>query len=260
MYDTHLHTTFSPDAVTQTSEVISQSKAEGLGVIITDHFEFTTKPGIYTFDPEQYFEQLTPLRNDKFLIGVEIGLNLFCQEKIFDFVQKHPFDYVLGSIHHVDEVEVYQDSYFQGLSMKEAYTKYLSYVLRCLQTFPFINSLAHFDFISRYAPYPEKMLRYNEFADLLDEILRMLAQREAALEINLKCYEARFLNNYTRVYKRFKELGGRYVTVGSDAHCSADLGKNLKTGYELANYCALKPVYFKERCPEYVPIRKVWAS
>lgn len=260
MYDTHVHTTFSPDSVMKTSEILLRSNAEGFGVTITDHFEFTVEPGIYTFDSQKYFEQLTPFRSDKLLIGVEMGLNLFCQEEILNFVKDYPFDYLLGSIHSVEEVEVYEDNYFQGLRMKEAYSKYLAYVLNCLKAFPFINSLAHFDFITRYAPYTEKTMKYGEFADVLDEIFILLAQREAALEINLKGYQSKFLNNYTRVFKRFKELGGKYVTVGTDAHRITDLGRNLKTGYELAKYCSLRPVYFKNQSPEYISSRNSCAS
>lgn len=257
MYDTHVHTTFSPDSTLKTNEVLLESNKEGLGVTITDHFEFTVDPGKYTFDPHEYFELFTPLRSDKFLIGVELGLNLFCKEKIFAFIKDYPFDYLIGSIHQVDEIEVSRGNYFEGLTLKEAYTKYLSYILECLKVFSFINSLAHFDFISRYAPYTERTLRYADFADLFDEIFILLAKREAALEINLKSCRGNFYENYITVFRRFKELGGKYVTVGSDAHRLNNLGKNLNIGYELAQYCSLKPVYFKNQSPEFIDMRKI---
>lgn len=260
MYDTHVHTTFSIDSNIKTNELLFRSKAEGLSITITDHFDFTVTPGMLTFDPQKYFEHLAPLRSDKFLVGVEIGLNMACQEKILAFVKNHSFDYILGSIHNVGEEQIYNPNYFCGLTLKEAYHKYLSYLLACLQTFPFINSLAHYDFVSRYAPYPETSMKYSEYADLFDQIFILLAERDAALEINMKCYDAKSVKDYIEVYKRFRELGGKYVTIGSDAHRITDLARNLKTGFELATYCALKPVYFKEQTPNYIDLRNYCAS
>jgi histidinol-phosphatase (PHP family) len=131
MYDTHVHTTFSPDSNLKTSDILLKSEAEGLGIIITDHYEFTVDPGIYTFRPQKYFEEFIPLRSDKLLIGVELGLNLFCQEEIHAFIKDYPFDYLIGSVHQVDEIEVSEENYFKDLSLKEAYEKYLSYILKC---------------------------------------------------------------------------------------------------------------------------------
>ena len=55
------------------------------------------------------------------------------------------------------------------------------------------------------------------------------------------------VENLMVLYKRFQELGGRYVTLGSDAHYSEHVGRGLESALEIAHQCNLQPVYFKER-------------
>ena len=49
----------------------------------------------------------------------------------------------------------------------------------------------------------------------------------------------------------FNELGGKCITVGSDAHDPSAIGANFKTAGEIAQLCNLKVVYFKNRKKEY---------
>ena len=53
------------------------------------------------------------------------------------------------------------------------------------------------------------------------------------------------------MYKKFGELGGKYITIGSDAHNSYNTGSNFKSAVEIAGLCNLKVVYFKNRKKEY---------
>ena len=81
-------------------------------------------------------------------------------------------------------------------------------------------------------------------------MLSQLAQRDKALEINTR----RLVTPDAReallpVYHRFRELGGRLVTIGSDAHNAQDIGRGMDIALEMAAVCGLTPVYFKERKP-----------
>ncbi|ADY57378.1 histidinol phosphate phosphatase HisJ family [Syntrophobotulus glycolicus DSM 8271] len=251
MFDTHVHTRFSPDSNLKIGELIQKSKDEKLGIIITDHYEFGSGKDCFRFNEKDYFDTLLPLRHERLLTGVEIGLNTLQPENLLAFLQKHSFDYVLGSIHTIND-QALDQHFFSTHTKQEAYEKYLKHALFCLQAVPSINSFAHFDFISRYAPYPDPAMEYRQFSDLLDEIFKLLAERETALEINLRYSHPQYFSEYQKFYQRFKELGGKYVTIGSDAHSPGQIGRNLKTGYELAAYCSLSPVYFKERSPQFV--------
>jgi len=54
------------------------------------------------------------------------------------------------------------------------------------------------------------------------------------------------------IYKRYKELGGTYVTIGSDAHYAEYIGSNINKGFAIAETLDLTPIYFKDRKPEYM--------
>lgn len=258
MFDTHLHTSFSPDSNIDLKDLVIQNRGQGLGVIITDHYEFCFEADSFHFDEKEYFETLLPFRSEKFLTGVEIGLNTVYQEKMLSLVKNNNFDYVLGSIHTINN-EHLDRRFFSKYNKKEAYEKYLNHALQCLKDMPFINSFAHFDFISRYAPYPDPAMEYKQYYEILDEIFMFLAEKDIALEINLRHSNPQYFSQYKEIYQRFRELGGKYVTVGSDAHSTSEIGRNLQIGYELANHCSLTPVYFREGYPQFIDSKKCCA-
>ena len=47
--------------------------------------------------------------------------------------------------------------------------------------------------------------------------------------------------------KRFRDLGGELVTVGSDAHCTASLGGGLEEGIALAHKAGFSYVTMFQR-------------
>lgn len=253
LYDTHVHTIFSADASSTVEEVVEKSQREGFGVIITDHYEMGTgKKDEFRFDPNEYFEKLNPWRGKGLQIGVELDLIMEAKDQINSFIKEQDFDYILGAIHTVDMAEIFSESYFAGLSKTEAYRKYLIYILECLKVFPLINSLAHYDFISRYSPYEEGELYYRDFPDYFDEIFRLLAEGEKALELNIKGLSIGHLKRYEEILKRFRELGGKYVTIGCDAHRLQGIGVNLRSGYELVTHCSLLPVIYINQEPQII--------
>ena len=81
----------------------------------------------------------------------------------------------------------------------------------------------------------------------------MLANKGKALEINTKRLGSKeAVEIIMPIYKRFYEVGGRLVTVGSDAHRVEEIGRGLDTGLEIAERSKLKVVYFKEGKPHYI--------
>ena len=49
------------------------------------------------------------------------------------------------------------------------------------------------------------------------------------------------------LYKRYRELGGKYCTLGRDAHYKEHVGRRLQEALALAAQAELTPVYFKAR-------------
>ena len=87
--------------------------------------------------------------------------------------------------------------------------------------------LGHLTYISKSWSNPSKRpVPYGEYRELVDEILRTLADKGKGMEINTsgmdKCGDYLPPVEYLR---RFKELGGQIVTVGSDAHGASRVGQ-----------------------------------
>ena len=55
--------------------------------------------------------------------------------------------------------------------------------------------------------------------------------------------------------KLYKALGGEILTIGSDAHCTADIGRDISAGVEMAQAAGFKYLtYFKKHEPKFIKI------
>lgn len=254
MFDCHIHTNFSTDSTMKIEEAINISRDLGLGLIITDHMDYKYhQPGWFVFDPDEYFNKYEKYRNDRLLLGVEIGYRDDCIDKITDLNKNYPFDFVIGSIHVVDGEDIYYKDFYEGKSKQEAYGQYLKSILSLVKNHTIFDSLGHMDYISRYSTYEDRALYYRDFADLIDAILKELVHGEKAIEINTRTIDDKITaDNFIRILRRFKELGGQYITIGSDAHRPEDIGINFKIAEEITSLCGLKAVYYKGRKIQYL--------
>jgi histidinol-phosphatase (PHP family) len=241
---------FSTDSEMSIDEVLSKKAQLGLDVVLTEHMDIDF-PGsdYFGFEPSEYFQRYLPLRNDGLLLGVEVGLLTNAVEKNQEFVSSHPFDMVIGSIHAVHGFDIYYQEYYDSFpDKKSSFEAYLQTMIENVKAFDNFDVLGHIDYICRQAPYEDKELHYEEFPDYIDEILKTLIERRQVLELN-----TRRLGNpvaieaLTPLYRRYYELGGRYVTFGSDAHTPSAIGINFNNAMSFAQTLNLTPVYFKER-------------
>ena len=89
-----------------------------------------------------------------------------------------------------------------------------------------IDALGHLDYIVRYSPNKDSNYSVFDYIDLIDEILKFIISKDIKLEINTANLATGFPfpNPHTDIIKRYRELGGEYVTIGSDAHKACDIG------------------------------------
>ncbi len=249
IYDCHIHTKFSTDSTMNIEDAIEVAGEQGIGLIITDHMDYKhCVPNEFIFDPDEYFNEYGVYRNEKLLIGVEIGFKEEALKEIRNLVNNYPFDFILGAIHIVNGMDIYYKDYYMGKSKKQAYEEYLKAILLLVKHHDLFDSLAHIDYITRYSTYEDKNLYYTEFPDLIDSILKELSNADKAIEINTRCiHDKKTADNLIEILQRFKELGGKYITIGSDAHNPEDIGINFDRVKEIVHMCNLKPVYYKKR-------------
>ncbi len=256
LYDTHMHTRFSTDSRMTIDEATARGRELGLGIIVTEHLDLDyPEPKAFVFDVDEYLRAYAAYRSDRVLLGIEIGMRVDQTPGNAAVVGGHGFDFVIGSIHVIDRIDIYQEGFYLRRSKAEVYGQYLASMADCLGCYDFIDSLGHVDYIARYARYKDPELHYGEFAAALDAVLARLAQAEKALEINTRRLgDADAVAALLPIYHRFRQLGGKLVTIGSDAHRPGEIGKHFAVAVDMAAACGLKPVYYKERKPEYVKV------
>jgi histidinol-phosphatase (PHP family) len=68
------------------------------------------------------------------------------------------------------------------------------------------------------------------------------------MEINTRRLGAKeALESLVPIYRRYRELGGRFVTLGSDAHTPEAVGAHLRLAYDFAESLTLTPVTFSRQ-------------
>ena len=264
--DSHLHSTFSSDGKNSIKEMAFSAIEKGLKIItFTDHvdFDYPVCPNPATGKVE-FFNQLnaSEYRNAienlqqemsgkiRILIGVETGLqpNTSIHSRTKDFTDRLNPDFIIASTHCACGQILTPYSFFKDRTRDGAYRKYLEEVLANLSMTDNYDTAAHLDFVERYYPaenVEEKLLKYEDFADVIDEILLTLIRKDKALEINTAGirYGLGVPHPSQRILLRYKELGGKLITIGSDAHRATDIAADFET---VAQY--LLDAGFKEYC------------
>jgi histidinol-phosphatase (PHP family) len=254
LFDTHMHTCFSTDSKMVIDDAIARGQELNIGITITEHMDIGyPEPKAFVFDVDAYFANYNSYRNDRVLLGIEIGMGADCVAENCQLVEKYPFDYVIGSVHVVDNLDIYIPEFYEGKNKQEVYHQYFDAMLQCVTCYDSIHSLGHIDYIARYAKFPDTEVYYREFKEHIDEILKVLAAKGKALEINTRrLHSKEAIEILMPIYQRFYEVGGRLVTIGSDAHRANEVGRGLAEGLVMADRAKLKVVYFKEGKPQYM--------
>ena len=225
MFDFHMHSRVSFDGH-DTGEALAQAAlAAGLKEIcFTDHLDYDplgTMPDI-AFDTAAYNAEYDCLEVPGLVIrrGMEFGLARDNMELFKRDLQRRHFDFVLGSMHFVDDLDVYFQPYWEGKTVFQAERRYLEETLECVKVHEDFDVLAHLTYISKTHCHPApRPVPFAEHREIIDEILRTLAAKGKGLEMNTSGVDrcGGFLPT-ADYFRRFKELGGEIVTVGSDAH------------------------------------------
>lgn len=256
MFDFHMHSIVSFDGHDSGRALAEAGRKAGLKEIcFTDHMDYVFAPGEkdLTFDVADYNREYDGLEIDGLKIrrGIEYGLYRHNQEQMRRDLSLRHYDFVLGSVHFVDDLDVYFAPYWQGKTVFEAQRHFLEETLACVQANDDFDVLAHLTFLHKGHACPVKApLPYADHAEVIDEILRTLAQKGKGLEMNTSGIDrcGGFLPTVD-YFLRFKELGGRIVTVGSDAH------RTDRVGQYCSDACAvLKDIFgyvctFEDRSP-----------
>jgi len=230
IFDLHTHHERCGHADGSIRDYIEAAIAKGLKAIgISDHSPYFAHqedhpfPGIAMASSEfpNYVQEVLRLKEEyqdriEVLLGVESDYFPQHIEVYRKEYKKYPFDYIIGSVHHVDELSIFNRNRWKRLTESEkkaAKERYYEQIGHSAKSGMF-DILGHIDAMKAY---------YPAFSDIqteaVEQTLKLIGEEDIAIEINTS--------------GKTKEVGGWYpadvilekalyygvkVTFGSDAH------------------------------------------
>lgn len=245
--DYHLHCEYSDDSEELMETQVKRAIELGLDeMCFTDHVDYGIKrdwddergmlyrkggPGepenmpMSNVDYPAYFAQLHQMQDkykDRIVIkkGLEFGIQSITVEDYEKLYAKYrdELDFVLFSMHQVDNLEFWNQDFQRGRTQKEYNELYYKEIYKTMGMFKHYSVLAHLDLLVRYdeqGVYP-----FEKVKDFIAEILKQAIKDDKGIEINTSSWKYGLSDTQPSraVLKLYKDLGGRILTMGSDAH------------------------------------------
>lgn len=283
--DYHLHCEYSDDSNEPMENQIQEAITLGLDeMCFTDHVDYGIKRD--WDDPEgiiirhaiehgkevdlvlanvnypKYFEALN-MYQKKYASSISIkkGLEFGIQSITVDAYEKlyasyqDDLDFVLFSMHQVNNLEFWTQDFQKGKTQKEYNDEYYKEIYQTMQIFHHYSCLAHLDLLARYDEngiYP-----FENEKDIIAEILKYAIRDGKGIEINTSSwkYGLKDTQPSRAILKLYKDLGGKIITVGSDAHETKYLASHIKDAYailkneiginEICTFDHMQPIFHK---------------
>jgi histidinol-phosphatase (PHP family) len=240
--DLHVHSSCSIDGHATLDELCDAAVAISLGAVcLTDHWDFDPQdPGFGRFDYETYTGLVEAARAKyagRLVVfkGIEIDYQRRFEDAVRAALDGTRFDHVLGAVHYV-EGRVLGTALLADRGLEAVYASYLDEVAASARSGLF-GAIAHFDYVSKYAGPNTVLLRDESLRRQLHECLYEIIKSGAALEINTHGLVRAPRNFYPAVelLRPYRELGGKRVTVGSDAHEAHEVGLGIGAAYAMVD-------------------------
>lgn len=269
--DFHIHSTCSSDAHDKMADMALASYDRGVRLMcFTDHVDLdnysTGRADEHCFDvwPEilrQHAETCAAVPADiEVRCGIELGQGNHDLARAEQIASTDGLDFVIGSLHNLRDTPDF--SVLRYISMGDCRQYLALYVSELLELshLDFYDVMAHIGYTRRYMLRDgfDLPLTMQNYGDELDTIFRHLIQNGRGIEMNCSGLRNPGIHDTIpsfSVIKRYRELGGEIITIGSDAHCTADASVGCERGYELLREAGFEYVtVFKQRKPEFIKI------
>lgn len=244
MYNTdfHIHTEFSFDSEAKLEDICQAAIDRGLNEIaITDHLDiYANQPFNYMLDIDSLYGQLDKMNDlyqDKLIIryGAELGQPQRNPEATQDFYACCMPDFIIGSIHNMENDEDIYDYDWKNLDHKAFYHKYLDWELELARDYDY-DVLGHITYPLR-CMYEANPVTFDltDYEERFREIFKIVIERGRGIECNTSGLLQDLGECLPRleVLKLYKECGGEIITIGSDAHIPERVGLTIPQGIEL---------------------------
>lgn len=262
--DLHTHTDNSFDGHHSIMYMCEKACEKGIKAIaFTDHIEVDCyyEEHYDKVTVQAYFEMAKARSafDGKIIVcaGMEMGEASYNPEVAEKILNDHKYDIILGSIHNLrGEDDFCFLDYFNN-DVDEILNEYFDEICGLADWGKF-DSLAHLTYPLRYIEGEAGIhVDLSKYSSKIDEALRTLAEKDRALEINTSGLFNKIGKTLPdeNIVRRFRELGGKLVTVGSDSHYADYIGRGIETGMDIAKRSGFDSIaLFSGREPIEIPI------
>jgi histidinol-phosphatase (PHP family) len=238
--DYHTHTSRCGHARGTPAEYVEAARAAGLLAIgVADHIPLLPEP-----DPElsmescelgEYVEEVKGLKA-RFpgfvLLGIEADYRPGTTPEVRSLLASQPFDYVIGSVHHLGDWGFDDPRQMEGYSSREiddVWIEYFELVGEAAESGLF-TILGHLDLVKKFGYRSTRVLD-----DELDRLVARIARAGLAIEINTAGLHKPVKEAYpSPEILRKMRVAGVPVTFGSDAHRPEEVGRDFAHAADLA--------------------------
>ena len=272
--DYHVHSEFSDDSIYPMEDVVKDAIKLGLNEIcFTDHVDYGIKVDwdsgqeiIYrnnepmaNVNYPKYFDKIKQLKTqyqDKIMIktGLEFGIQQHTINQYETLFAKYPSDFVILSIHQVNNQEFWSQDFQRNKSQEEYNTEYYKEMYEVIKKYKNYSVLGHMDLIIRYDK--QGIYPFEKVKPLIEQILTQVIDDKKGIEVNTSSYRygIKGTTPSIEILKLYKQLGGTIITIGSDSHKPEHLGfhieetKNILKDLGFEYYCTytnMTPIFHK---------------
>ena len=159
--------------------------------------------------------------------------------------------------HIINGNDPYYPEFWEGKSIKEAVMSYFEAILRNVTTYENYDVYGHLDYIRRYIPDKEYVYVDNDFYEITEMIFKNIIFKGKGIELNTRALTSGITNFIPTItlLKRFRDLGGEIVTLGSDSHYVKNLGYAFTTAKDILINTGFRYVTtFEHRTPSFIKL------
>lgn len=260
MFDYHIHTTVSYDGHGSPKEMALAARAAGLQEIcFTDHLDYRRElpPEEWAYLVEDYNAAYEALEVPGLTIryGTEVGLTPWNVEMVARDLALRQYDFVLGSLHFIDDEDPYSPPYWVEKSVDTAEQEYFDELYRCVKLHNDFDVLGHITYMGKVAAHPARRpVELARYRDCVAEIMKVLIDKGKGIEVNTSGIDRLGCFLPDKAYLQlFRDLGGEIVTVGSDSHDIGRVGQYCREAVAMVqeifgHVCVFqgrKPMFYK---------------
>lgn len=252
MFDYHVHSEFSNDIPKGKGSTVRELclKAIELGIedlAITDHYDIDGcldgyfVPLDFENERKAVFEAKEEFKDKlNVVVGLELGQPIHKLKESDELLQKYDFDVLLGSVHAVYGIEDFSEADIKSFSKNERIKLWEDYLKEFVETINWAKQdiVTHITYPKRYylkngiSDFPDIKNKGREY---FEPILKAVIDKNLALECNtsgLRQIMGECLPNED-LLRFYYDLGGRDISIGSDAHNARDIAANFKEAREM---------------------------